>query len=542
MTEEREKGKPARTESDRVHGTRLKSVLLYLLAIGWLPFLFVCLLQLRQAGGQGLLLVSLILSPALSWWLGRQEKQSPNADASYLSGLVFFGCLVMTLLVVWNTWFQLYVSEVDFTRDIFRPKFRNFRAPLYGYFYWPELKQFLYPALSFGFFFIYMLRNPKKAVEGWGIPTTAFFLLLLSTSLALKDHVSRLVDWMAYYGDFTQGLKLFASMTDLLRNYTSNMAQLGTHANHYPPGICMLMKAEQALNMQALTRFVVMLSGVGTIYVVRGIARLLNLSGSAAQIAVLFFILSPGVLTFITLDPAFILLLPGSLTIHFYLEGLITGRQSCAIAMGLFFSISTFFSFASGFIALLMAILFLIAWRWGMVRLTDGLQQIGLSIATFAGLFFLFYLMTGFQLLDCLREAMRNNSEQMSNGFDNLFRYLLRSTGAILVYLTAAGFPQSFLAFRAMFNAIKVKEGRSWQEVLAVGMPICLLLSAFSGSFFLETERIWLFFTPFLVISAGVEGETLHRKSGFRPVAALLACSLIMAAGYELLHRPFSWR
>jgi len=449
---------------------------------------------------------------------------------------------MMTLLVVWNNCFQLYISKVEFTQDIFRSKFRNLRAPLYGYFYLPELKQFFYPALAFGFFFTYMLRNPKKTMEGWGIPTSAFFLLSLSVSLALKDHVSRLVDWMAYYGDFSQGLKLFSGMADLLRNYTSNMAQLGTHANHYPPGICMLMKAEQVLNMQALTRFLAMLSGVGTICVVRGLSRLLNPSNPAAQLAVLFFVLSPGVLTFISLDPAFILLLPGTLTLYFYLKGLITGKQSYAIAMGICFSLSTFFSFASGFIALLMGILYLVAWRWGLVSLTRGLRQTGLGITTFAALFLLLYLITGFQLLDCLREALRNNSQQMSNGFDNLFRYMLRSTGAILVYLTAAGFPQSFLAFKAMIHSVKVKEDRSWLKVLAVGMPICLMVSAFSGCFFLETERIWLFFTPFLVIPAGAEGEALYRESGFRPVAALLACSLILAGGYELLHRPFPWR
>jgi hypothetical protein len=189
-----------------------------------------------------------------------------------------------------------------------------------------------------------------------------------------------------------------------------------------------------------------------------------------------------------------------------------------------------------------MGILYLGAWRWGLVSLTRGLRQTGLGITTFAALFLLLYLITGFQLLDCLREALRNNSQQMSNGFDNLFRYMLRSTGAILVYLTAAGFPQSFLAFKAMIHSVKVKEDRSWLKVLAVGMPICLMVSAFSGCFFLETERIWLFFTPFLVIPAGAEGEALYRESGFRPVAALLACSLILAGGYELLHRPFPWR
>ena len=279
MTKKRDKKKTPIADSEQVYGARFMESLLYFLVVGWLPFLFVCLLQLRQSRGQTLLFVLLILSLGLSCWLGREEKRVFQGEISYLSGLLFFGCLLMTLLIVWNYSFRLYTSEVDFTRDIFRSKFRNPRAPLYGYLFVPEMKQFFYPLLSCGLFLTYMLRNRKETVEGWGIPTSAFFLLLLSISLALKDHVSRVVDWMASYGGFTQGLTLFSTIPDLLRNYTSNMGQLGGHANHYPPGIFMIMKAEQLLDMKALTRFVVMSSGVGTIYVVRRIATLLGLSG-----------------------------------------------------------------------------------------------------------------------------------------------------------------------------------------------------------------------------------------------------------------------
>jgi len=81
--------------------------------------------------------------------------------------------------------------------------------------------------------------------------------------------------------------------------------------------------------------------------------------------------LSPGVLSYLTVDPAFIVLFPASLTFYCYLKGLMTGKIVWAIAMGLFFSLYTFFSFSSGFVALAHGIFFLIAWRWKIVTLTE---------------------------------------------------------------------------------------------------------------------------------------------------------------------------
>jgi hypothetical protein len=542
MAKKKTKNKSLTKKPAQVQGTRIIEPFLYFLLLGWLPFLFVCLLQLEQPRSQNFLFLFLVLSMGLSWWLGKVEKQAFKIETPYVSEVLLFSFLLMALLIIWNYLFRLYLSEVDFTQDIFRPKFRNFHAPLYGYPRMPEPKQLFYPILSAGLFLAYMLRKGKGTIEGWGILTSVFFLILLSSSLALKDHVSRLADWMGSYGAFTQGLDLFSDIPDLLRNYTSTMGQLGVHSKHYPPGIALLMRAEQLWNVKMLTRFMVMASGVGTIYVVRNTATLLGLPTAAAQLAVLFFILSPGILSYFTVDPAFIVLFPASLTFYFYVRGLMTGRVVCAIAMGLFFSLYTFFSFSSGFLALLMGIFFLIAWRWGIVTLTEGLMQIGLSVAAFVSFYVLLYSLTGFQLIDCLREAIRNNTEQMSSGFDDVFRYLLRSTGAILAYLTVTGFPQSFFSARALLGAVKGRNNRNWSDVLAVAVPTCLLVSAFSGYFFLETERVWLFFTPILVISSGGEGEVLYRRLGFRPMAAFIVGCLVLAVFYELFLRSFAWR
>ena len=221
---------------------------------------------------------------------------------------------------------------------------------------------------------------------------------------------------------------------------------------------------------------------------------------------------------------------------------MLTGKPAYALGMGLMFSLYTFFSFSSGFVALLLGIVFLLLWRGGQVRLADGLTQLTLSIACFTGAYIVLYYGTGFNLLACLKEAVHNNTAQMSNGFDNGFRYLLRSTGAILVYLAAAGFPQSYLTARSTVRAIKERNLNSLSKVLAVGVSLSLLVSGFSGFFFLETERIWLLFTPALAVAAGCEADRIFRQRGFAPVAAMLVCSMLLSAVYELYLQAFNWR
>lgn len=66
----------------------------------------------------------------------------------------------------------------------------------------------------------------------------------------------------------------------------------------------------------------------------------------------------------------------------------------------------------------------------------------------FTAFYVILYYLTGFNLLVCLKEAIQNNTNQMSSGFDDVIRYFFRSTGALLVYLMTAGIPLSYLAIR----------------------------------------------------------------------------------------------
>lgn len=510
--------------------------------VAGIPFLYSCFLSLRSISSQNqLLLLLLILTPFFSFF--RKTERTAFADKDpFFSNLIIFTCLLLVLLICWNISFLAYLKEVDFSKDIFRRTFRNLHAPIYGWLKKPQINQLLFPSISVILLSAYLMLGPKKTIEKKELFSVFVFFMLFSISISLVSGTPRLLDWMSHYYHFAKGVTVFQNIPDLLQNYTSQMSKLGVHNNHYPPGFLVLFKVSILIELPRLVRFFIMFSGLGTIYAVYKTSRLLGFSLPAAKLAVLLLVLSPGILTNSTLDPNFIVLLPGSFALYFFLKGLITRNILFAMLMGFFFSIYTIFSFSAGFMGLLMAILFVIAWRGKLISAFTGLCHIGASIAVFSVIYLMIYLFTGFHLLDCLQEAMRNNTAQMSNGFDSNARYLLRSTGAILAYLTVAGFPQSFLMTSALVRGFKEKPFQSWNGIFTLAVVSGLLISGFCGAFFLETERIWIFFTPALVIIAGGEVCKYYQKENWGRIVAILTGSLIVAFCYEIYFRPFSWR
>ena len=517
--------------------------ILYIPVVVGLPLFFAWLLLLRGAPGQLYLLLLLLLAATLFSWLLRSiETQRLRFMAPYLAGLFFYGCVLMISLVTWNYLFQLYLSQVNFTGDIFRRVLRTYYAPIYGFAQIPGIGGYLYSLPSAGLFIFYLLKYGNKAIEEYGNLASMFFFMLFSVNMALTDDISRLTEWMAHYGYFAQGLPFFPDVLDLLRDYTLKMGQMGVHNNHYPPGLLLMLKFETLLNFQGLTRLLVMLSGLGALWALKATAKAIGGSDRCAQLAGFLFILSPGVLVYITADPGYMVIFPASLTLLLFLKGLITGNPAYALGMGVVFSAYTFFSFSSGFLAFLLGILFVLGWRCGLVRFSAALTQITLSMVTFTAAYIILYHATGFNLLVCLQEAVQNNAKQMSSGFDDGIRYLFRSTGAILAYLITAGIPLSYLFIRRVVKTVKEKAYHDLGNLLAIGLGVCLVGCGFSGFFFLETERIWLFFTPALAVAAAFEAERLYVDRGFAPIFAVLTSSILMSVVYELFLCSFSWR
>jgi hypothetical protein len=158
-----------------------------------------------------------------------------------------------------------------------------------------------------------------------------------------------------------------------------------------------------------------------------------------------------------------------------------------------------------------MALITALAWLRGVISARNVILTAAVAVVTLAFLIIATRLTTHFNLIACFIAAVHGHQEQQGNGgFDDLHRYLLRSTGNIIAYLTST-VPLCILAFAAVAS----KHANALQRSLFIAAVATVFIAGFSGLFYLETERIWVFMTPALSLAAGYEalrrGETEDR-------------------------------
>ena len=74
-----------------------------------------------------------------------------------------------------------------------------------------------------------------------------------------------------------------------------------------------------------------------------------------------------------------------------------------------------------------------------------------------------------------------------------------------------------------------------------VAVLVVIPLAGFSGLFYLETERVWLFLTPALAVAAGYELARRAREEGGATVAAVFAMSLSLSVTQEVMMSHWRW-
>jgi len=144
--------------------------------------------------------------------------------------------------------------------------------------------------------------------------------------------------------------------------------------------------------------------------------------------------------------------------------------------------------------------------------------------------------------------AANLHAQRPGHGYDNPVRYLFRSSGGIIAYLISIGMPLSILAFAALG-----RRGATLGAQSAHAQPcqlirqfvfatiLAVFMSAFSGMCFLETERIWVFFTPAMAIAAAYELNQREQSEGRHVISGVLLAMLTFACCYELTFQHHLW-
>jgi hypothetical protein len=272
---------------------------------------------------------------------------------------------------------------------------------------------------------------------------------------------------------------------------------LPVHAAGHPPGLLLVMHAlgiASPEGMAALTIGVGALSGPLAYAAGR---HLLDESG--ARIAALLLALAPGALLFgaTSADAVY-------LTLGLLAAWPLAARRPLLGAAAL--AAASFFAWS---------LLAVGAWAAILTLTRDGLRAaVKLSAACGAALLVFYALLhaaTGFDPVG----TFRSTEEVYRAGIATTRPYGFWLFGSPVAFLVVLGVPITWLALRALMR----------REPAAVAIFAVIATAAILGFTKAETERIWLFFAPFVCFAAATE------RAPLRPLLALLAAQAIL---YEL--------
>lgn len=467
----------------------------------------------------------------------------------------------------WNKAFRHYVAHHHYSREVFRRAMHStLHWPIYGRYdnavaRWTPLPakhgtkargRYSYATLPWvlvscaiaGAWYAWARRRPLE--KRWDARA---FAVLLALQLGLifffalceppgprpTDAPQRLTLNISGYAEFKKDIPAFNGIADTLRNYVAKMPDLQWYGQHYPPGNLILLEVERALGIPGLTKAIVVLMTALSAVPLYSLSRELELDGAACNAALLMFTATTGVLVYCTINTTSLLLMPATMCLWLLVRSMKTGSAGAAVGLGVCFVAYLLFSFSASILGVLMALTAALAWWNGGVSPRNLLRTGAISLAAvglaIAGL----YVATDFNLVSCFVTAVRGHQAQQGNeGFDDLRRYLLRSTGNVLAYVMSI-VPLSLLALAAIrhgFGADRPRQ-RPIARALFLAVGLTVLIAGFSGLFYAETERIWIFLTPLFALAAGHELVRRSESEGRRLVWLVFLLVLLISCSQE---------
>jgi hypothetical protein len=469
--------------------------------------------------------------------------RSRNDAEKILLTLVIGAGLLIIAGVWWNTLFLNYIHTSGYEGDIFRRFLQNLHTPIYWTSTWAKWPWSLLLILFSSTFVVRVLYWSDKWIE---FPGLAVELLVWFTGFilvfALSDSPERLLTTVSHYKTFASDIPSFEGFRHTLRTYTQLMPKLSVHNGHYPPGNLLLLTVESRLGVSWFARAVVICFTVMTLIPIVGITSELNLSTYTRHIALALFISSPAVLSLPSVAMAPIPMFLAATALWLTLAAIRRDSSLYSAAVGVVMAIYSYISFTSVVMGGLLASIAAVQMLFDKVHPRVVLKFGFISATCFLLLCWLFYLFTEFNLFYSFVTAVEHNHRTMTSGFDSLVRYFFRSTGNLIAWMCSIGFAASILGIVAARNSLRCpSEGNLRQGAFIAAVLGTVLLAAFSTLFFLETERIWLFFAPPWVVVAAIAVGNVSEKQKVYLLKSLLIFSIILAAGQELVFEPFTW-
>lgn len=454
----------------------------------------------------------------------RKLKQGFNA----LPDVLLWGTgAFMVLFIVWNLLFNWYSQHSGLEQHIFRGVFNNLRAPFYGRIgLGPDaMSQAIVSGLASLVFIVYLFSQRKRMAQKQ--PLLYVFAIVMPVAFAWQTDLSNtFAASNCHYQTFAGDLDSFASVKDLFSSFVEKMPVLGPHNNHYPPGFLLLFLIEK-LYLPYFVKASIFITVLLGLFPLKRLMRLMGFGRIEQNTGFILYISSGSILHFsgIALSP---LLIPLTLwSLYFLLHGMQKKTIQNALLFALSIGVFSLFSFLSltfvAFCALFVLLLLVRkAIHFRKVILFGGSSALMLSL-----LFFVLYLTSGFHYIDALITGRENIKASVSDTSQNtLITYLITSSGNLLAYAGSLGMPLLGMLFYQLKPGNR--KNNSLLNTLLIALVASIFLLSFSNRFILETERVWLFFTPLFVLAAAPTLKEYFEEEKSNKAFAILTLGIVL--------------
>ncbi|HEX3356229.1 MAG TPA: hypothetical protein VHS31_04530, partial [Tepidisphaeraceae bacterium] len=492
-----------------------------------------------------------ICTLAIVGWSIGVKRWLPRRSPELLVLSVFAGLIAAAM--TWNMLYHGYTRTLVYRNEIFRRALHRPYTPLYGAPQHFNARVAILcgiggaALLAGASIFIFASRARRFA---WSALIAAQLAAIVCFAISERPH--RLAPDVSGYAEFSKDLPRFSSTTDLVQHYIEKMPTLSWLNQHYPPGNMLLFLMQKQAGLPYLVKSIVIFFGLLTSIPLYLLCRELELNKIASRCAVVLCACSSAVVIYTTVNTTSLILPLTALFALGMIRSMRVGSRRAALLAGIslvgFWTISFSFTLPAALLMLMSLIALyreLLNWRY-VVR-----AWLWCGSCILGGLVFL-RAVVGLDLVGCLIIGVQDHQLQQRNDpFHPWQSYLLRSTGNILAYLIVVA-PLAAFAGMSLFKSARSNPQRTLAGTLGLATWITLLVAGFSGLFWLETERIWVFFTPFLAIAAAYAIARYDRSQNVSlPLSrgqfginrmALATCilsAIALVSSYEMIFMPY---
>lgn len=342
-----------------------------------------------------------------------------------------------------------------------------------------------------------------------------------------------------YFGDVPLIEKF--GLRSFLKDYANPdiFSQLSLHSKTHPPGgILFLWFISKIFGYNIISASIatIIFTSVTLIPVWLLAKNLYN--ETVGRYALLLFLITPSIVLFTTvsMDGPFSVFLV--LAVFFFFKALSDSGKLYHFLSGFSLALGTMMTYS----AVVIYIFFIISALLIIIVDRNRFKQILMLLMINGGILVLFYwvmyFITGFNIFDALWTSYFDEANREGTGYETLSRYVHLSVINLSAFMIGSGIPTVVLWIRQVVKSISQALRGNHVDIFSLSSFFTVFLISFSTLYTTETERIWIFMAPFIVIPAAKYIHDLcsrrHSHVDFFWVSALL-CIQILSSEILLL-------